>query len=163
MSAGAASGLVRPVEDKRAFLALMNERWGSHRMVIGLNAYDCAEIDLLGLFAEDGTQRALASWTSEGDTALLCALISLAPGTSAAHELLVAVMAAARAKGAVKLRAMVTNDNIPGLVFYQKQGFRFSALYVEAVDIYRSVIPTIITTGYMDIPVRDALELEIEL
>jgi hypothetical protein len=163
MSAGEPLDLVRPVADKRAFLALMNERWGSHRMMIGLNTYDCSEIDLLGLFDESGATLALASWTSEGETALLCALISLAPGTSAAADLLGAVKVAARTSGALKLRAMVTNDNIPGLIFYQKQGFRFSALYVEAIEIYRSLIPTIITTGHLDIPVRDALELEITL
>ena len=107
MSAGEPLDLVRPVADKRAFLALMNERWGSHRMMIGLNTYDCSEIDLLGLFDESGATLALASWTSEGETALLCALISLAPGTSAAADLLGAVKVAARTSGALKLRAMV--------------------------------------------------------
>jgi GNAT superfamily N-acetyltransferase len=163
MSAGEPLPLVRPVSDKRAFLALMMERWGSHRMMIGLNTYDCAEIDLLGLHDTEGMTLALASWTSEGDRALLCALLSLAPGTGAARDLLSAVKAAAKVRGAVTLRAMVTNDNMPGLIFYQKQGFRFSGLYVEAIDIYRSMIPTIVATGYRDIPVRDALELEIVL
>ena len=35
--------------------------------------------------------------------------------------------------------------------------------YIEAIDAYRSVIPTIIRTGHEGIPVRDALELEIAL
>ena len=163
MSAGAPPFIIRPVEDKHDFLALMMANWGSHRMMIGLNTYDCAEIDLLGLQDDQGATLALASWTTDGDTALLCALLSLNPGKGIAVELLEAVKAAARARGAVRLRAMVTNDNIPGLTFYQRHGFRFSGLYVEAIDVYRSVIPTIVRTGYMDIPVRDALELEIAL
>jgi ribosomal protein S18 acetylase RimI-like enzyme len=77
--------------------------------------------------------------------------------------MLEAVKAAARAAGARKLRAMLTNDNMPALVFYQKHGFRFSGLYIEAIDAYRAMVPTIIKTGYQDIPVHDALELEIEL
>ncbi|MDR6869689.1 GNAT superfamily N-acetyltransferase [Bosea sp. BE125] len=157
------AGIIRDVEDKRAFLALMMASWGSHSMMIGVHVYDCAELDLLGVFAPDGEAMAYASWTMRGDVALLCALHSVAPGQGAAIQLLDAVKAAAKAKGAVKLRAMLTNDNLPGLVFYQKCGFRFSGLYVEAIDAYRSVVPTIIKTGYQGLPVRDALELEIEL
>jgi GNAT superfamily N-acetyltransferase len=154
---------VRKVEDKSAFLALMMASWGSHSMMIGLHVYDCAELDLLGVFAPSGEAMAYASWTMRGDIALLCALHSVAPGQGAAIQLLEAVKAAAKARGAVKLRAMLTNDNMPGLAFYQKFGFRFSGLYLEAIDSFRSVIPTIIQTGHMDIPVRDALELEIAL
>jgi GNAT superfamily N-acetyltransferase len=157
------AGIIRDAEDKSAFLALMMASWGSHSMMIGLHVYDCAELDLLGVFAPDGEAMAYASWTVRGDVALLCALHSVAPGQGAAIQLLDAVKAAAKARGAVKLRAMLTNDNLPGLVFYQKCGFRFSGLYIEAIDAYRSVIPTIIKTGYQDLPVRDALELEIEL
>ncbi|WP_332687262.1 GNAT family N-acetyltransferase [Bosea sp. (in: a-proteobacteria)] len=155
--------LVREVEDKSAFLALMMRHWGSHRMMIGLRTYDCAEIPLLGLFSAAGEPLALASWASEGDTAVLCALHALKPGEGAAERLLEAVKTAAKARGAVRLRAMLTNDNMPGLAFYQKHGFRFSGLYLEAIDAYRSVIPTIIRTGHEGIPVRDALELEIAL
>lgn len=155
--------LVREVEDKSAFLALMMRHWGSHRMMIGLKTYDCSEIPLLGLFSASGETLALASWAADGDTAVLCALHALTPGQGAAERLLAAVKTAAKAGGAVRLRAMLTNDNMPGLAFYQKHGFRFSGLYIEAIDAYRSVIPTIIRTGYQDIPVRDALELEITL
>lgn len=155
--------LLREIEDKSAFLRLMMPHWGSHRMMIGLKTYDCAEIPLLGLFSPSGEPLVMASWASDGDVAVLCALHSLAPGQGAAMRLLEAVKVAARARGALKLRAMLTNDNMPGLAFYQKLGFRFSGLYIEAIDAYRSVIPTIIRTGYEGIPVRDALELEIEL
>ena len=155
--------LVREIEDKSAFLALMMQHWGSHRMMIGLKTYDCAEIPLLGLFTPAGEALALASWAPDGDIAVLCALHALKPGEGAAERLLDAVKAAAKARGAVRLRAMLTNDNMPGLAFYQKLGFRFSGLYVEAIDAYRSVIPTIIKTGYQGLPVRDALELEIAL
>lgn len=163
MKAKAPPPFIREVADKRAFLALMLASWGSHRMTIGLNVYDCAELDLLGAFAPAGEALAYASWTLRDDSALLCALHAIAPGQGAAIQLLEAVKAAARARGAVKLRAMLTNDNVPGLTFYQRHGFRFSGLYIEAIDNFRSVIPTIIATGYMGIPVRDALELEIAL
>ena len=155
--------LVREVEDKSAFLALMMRHWGSHRMMIGLKTYDCAEIPLLGLFSAAGEPLALASWSPDGDTAVLCALHALKPGEGAAERLLEAVKTAAKARGAVRLRAMLTNDNMPGMTFYQRRGFRLSGLYLEAIDHYRSVEPDIIKTGYKDIPIHDAIELEIAL
>jgi GNAT superfamily N-acetyltransferase len=157
------ASIIRELDDKSELLALMMAQWGSHKMMIGLHTYDCAEIDALGLFSPEGETLALASWAMRGDAGILCALHALKPGQGVAVQLLEAVKAAARARGARWLRAMLTNDNMPGLAFYQKCGFRFSGLYIEAIDHYRSVIPTIITTGHLGIPVRDALELEIAL
>ena len=154
---------LRVVTDKTELCRIMLASWGSHSMMIDLHVYDVAEIDALGLFEPSGKTAALASWTVRGDSAYLCALHSLKPGEGVAIRMLDAVIYAARKAGAKKLKAMLTNDNMPGLAFYQKLGFRFSGLYVEAIDAYRSVIPTIIKTGYQDIPVRDALELEIAL
>lgn len=154
---------IKAVEDKSAFLALMLASWGSHSMMIDLTIYDCAELDLLGIAGPDGAFMAYASWTNHDDVALLCALHSVAPGQGAAIQLLEGVKAAARARGAVRLKAMLTNDNMPGMIFYQKCGFRFSRLHMEAIDHFRSVVPTIVRTGYMDIPIHDALELEIAL
>lgn len=161
MSAGGLT--IKAVEDKSAFLALMLASWGSHSMMIDFTVYDCAELYLLGIAGQDGAFMAYASWTMHDDVALLCALHSVAPGQGAAVQLLEGVKAAARARGAIKLKAMLTNDNMPGMTFYQKCGFRFSRLHMEAIDHFRSVVPTIVRTGYMDIEIHDALELEIAL
>ncbi|MBD3848714.1 GNAT superfamily N-acetyltransferase [Bosea sp. OAE752] len=154
---------LRVVTDKGELLKIMMVAWGSHRMMIDLHVYDVAEIDALGLYEPNGRTAALASWTIRGETAYLCALHSLRPGEGVAIQMLDAVIAAARAAGAKRLKAMLTNDNMPGLVFYQRRGFRLSGLYLDAIDAYRSVVPTIIKTGYKDIPIHDAIELEIAL
>ncbi len=154
---------LRAVADKGELLKIMMAAWGSHRMMIDLHVYDVAEIDALGLYEPDGRTAALASWTIRGETACLCALHSLRPGEGVAVRMLDSVIAAAREAGATRLKAMVTNDNMPGLTFYQRRGFRLSGLYPEAIDAYRSVVPTIIKTGYKNIPVHDAIELEILL
>ena len=154
---------LRVVTDKTELCRIMLASWGSHSMMIDLHVYDVAEIDALGLFESSGATAALASWTARGDTAYLCALHSLRPGEGVAVRMLDAVIEAARTTGAKKLKAMLTNDNMPGMTFYQRRGFRLSGLYLEAIDAYRSVVPTIIKTGYRDIPIHDALELEIAL
>lgn len=155
--------ILRVVEDKSELLGLMLRAWGSYKMMIDLHTYDVSEIDALGLYSPEGETAALASWTLRDDTAYLCALHSLRPGEGVAIRMLDEVKRAAKAAGASRLKAMLTNDNMPGLTFYQRQGFRLSGLYLEAIDAYRSVIPTIIKSGYRDIPVHDALELEIVL
>ncbi|TCR70228.1 GNAT family N-acetyltransferase [Bosea sp. BK604] len=154
---------LRVVTDKSQLLAVMMRAWGSYKMMIGLHTYDVSEIDALGLYTPEGETAALASWTLREGTAYLCALHSFRPGEGVAIRMLDEVRRAAKAAGASRLKAMLTNDNMPGLTFYQRQGFRLSGLYLEAIDTYRSVIPTIIKTGYRDIPVHDALELEITL
>lgn len=154
---------LRVVTDKTELCRIMLASWGSHSMMIDLHVYDVAEIDALGLFDGSGKTAALASWTLRGDSAYLCALHSLKPGEGVAIQMLDAVIFAARKAGARKLKAMLTNDNMPGMTFYQRRGFRLSGLYLEAIDHYRSVEPDIIKTGYKDIPIHDAIELEIAL
>ena len=154
---------LRVVTDKTELCRIMLARWGSQSMMIDLHVYDVAEIDALGLYEPSGRTAALASWTMRGDIAYLCALHSLKPGEGVALQMLDAVMNTARAAGATKLKAMLTNDNMPGMTFYQRCGFRLSGLYLEAIDHYRSVVPDIIKTGYKDIPIHDAIELEIAL
>ena len=154
---------LRVVTDKTELCRIMLASWGSHSMMIDLHVYDVAEIDALGLFDLSGRTAALASWTMRGDSAYLCALHSLKPGEGVAIRMLDAVIFAARKAGAKRLKAMLTNDNMPGMTFYQRRGFRLSGLYLEAIDHYRSVEPDIIKTGYKDIPIHDAIELEIAL
>ena len=119
---------LRVVADKGELLKIMMAAWGSHRMMIDLHVYDVAEIDALGLYEPSGRTAALASWTKRGETAYLCALHSLRPGEGVAIRMLDAVIDAARAAGALRLKAMLTNDNMPGLTFYQRRGFRLSGL-----------------------------------
>lgn len=154
---------LRVVTDKTELCRIMLASWGSHSMMIDLHVYDVAEIDAVGLFEPSGKTAALASWTVRGDSAYLCALHSLKPGEGVAIQMLDAVIFAARKAGAKRLKAMLTNDNMPGMTFYQRRGFRLSGLYLEAIDHYRSVEPNIIRTGYKDIPIHDAIELEIAL
>ena len=85
------------------------------------------------------------------------------PGADAGALGFEAVMSAARAKSTTTLKAMTTNDNMPALAFYQKSGFGVSRLHLEAIDHFRSVVPTIARTGHMDIEIHDAIELEIAL
>lgn len=150
----------RVVDDKAAIADFMTRHWGSPRMLVGMHTYDVTEIEAHGLFDATGELLAFASWKLRERTIVLCALHALKEGNRFATFMLNEIKMLARQLGARSIRSMVTNDNMPALVFYQKNGFRFATLYVGAVDAYRPVMPGMITHGHLGLPIHDALELE---
>ena len=80
------------------------------------------------------------------------------------RRLLDAVAATARAAGAERLVVMTTNDNLVALRFYQRAGFRLAELRPGAVDEARAALkPSIPETGNDGIPLRDEIDLVLEL
>jgi ribosomal protein S18 acetylase RimI-like enzyme len=63
---------------------------------------------------------------------------------------------------AARLRVTTTNDNTRALRFYQRAGFRLTALHPGAVDEARKIKP-IPALGHDGIPIRDELDLAMEL
>jgi len=79
-----------------------------------------------------------------------------------------ALIAAARTlaedRGCRRLWLVTTNDNVDALRFYQGRGFRLATIRPGAVDEARRTLkPEIPQTGAYGIPLRDELELELEL
>jgi ribosomal protein S18 acetylase RimI-like enzyme len=54
-------------------------------------------------------------------------------------------------------------DNLRALGFYQRRGFRLIALYPNALEASRRLKPQISMKAANGIPIRDELELELEL
>jgi ribosomal protein S18 acetylase RimI-like enzyme len=71
-----------------------------------------------------------------------------------------AVKEKAKAAGCERLWLITTNDNAAALRFWQKRGFRLSAIYPNAVEELRRLKPEIPLTGNDGIPIRDEMELE---
>ena len=66
--------------------------------------------------------------------------------------------------GCTRLWLVTTNDNVDALRFYQRRGFRLARLRAGAVDESRATLkPEIPTSGSYGIPLRDELELEMDL
>ena len=61
------------------------------------------------------------------------------------------------------LRLTTTNDNVDALRFYQRRGFRLQALRSGAIDAARAQKPTISEVGEHGIPIRDELDLTLDL
>ncbi len=70
---------------------------------------------------------------------------------------------AARAQGCQRVFLVTTNDNLNALGFYQKRGFELVAVHRGAVNESRKIKPSIPLVGMNGIPLRDEIELEINL
>jgi GNAT superfamily N-acetyltransferase len=96
-----------------------------------------------------------------------CELLTLYAGTRFAgvgSALLAAVRDVARTASCTRLWVVTTNDNVDALRFYQRRGFRLARLRPGAVDESRRTLkPEISMTGAHGIPLRDELELEMDI
>lgn len=80
------------------------------------------------------------------------------------RALLDAAVDALRARGLRRAWLVTTNDNLAALALYQKAGYRLVALRPGAVDETRQKLKSSIPEfGERGIPLRDELELELEL
>jgi GNAT superfamily N-acetyltransferase len=118
------------------------------------------------LLAEDGdgTLLGVATWIAGADEIELLTLHAARRWLGVGTALLEAVAAIGRARGCRRLWLVTTNDNVDALRFYQRRGLRLRALRAGAVDEARRTIkPAIPEIGNHGIPIRDELELAVEL
>ena len=116
----------------------------------------------------DGRPVGLVSWSVEkaADAAEVRALAVAdeVHGRGIGRALLDAAGDALRAAGVRRAWLVTTNDNLAALALYQKAGWRLSALRPGAIDATRRTLkPAISETGQHGIPLRDELELELQL
>lgn len=104
----------------------------------------------------------LATYIAEDEIAELVTLDALRAGAGVGDGCSMP-SAAVRGSGARRLRVMTTNDNLAALRLYQQAGFRLVELRPDAVDGSRTHKPSIPVTGADGIPIRDELDLVLDL
>ncbi len=95
-----------------------------------------------------------------------CEVVTLSAsvdGAGAGSRLLEAAEDAARARGCRRIFLTTTNDNLRALGFYQRRGWRMSALLRGMMDRYRAAGKPVPVIGNNGLAVRDEIELELEL
>jgi GNAT superfamily N-acetyltransferase len=122
-------------------------------------------LELPGLVAElDGEPAGLLTYRIDERGCEIVTIHSAPEGAGAGSALLAAVTEEALAAGCRRLWVMTTNDNLRALRFYQRRGFRLAALRSGAVDEARRTLkPEISEIGDDGIPIRDELDLEMDL
>jgi GNAT superfamily N-acetyltransferase len=98
-----------------------------------------------------------------GEQCEIISLNSLLEGKGAGSALINAVKKMAIKARCQRLWLITTNDNTAALRFWQKRGFKLSAVHRNAVEKSRQLKPEIPLTGNDGIPIRDEIELEMML
>jgi len=156
--------LVRPIEasDRHWVASFVKSHWGSEIVVAKGRILRPAELDCFATFKGKGPV-GLLTYRIEGRDCEIVTIDSTAHGEGIGTALIDAVNKRAKAKGCTRLWLITTNDNLNALGFYQKRGFQIIAIHPNAVDEARKLKPQISLKAANGIPIRDELELELEL
>jgi len=112
----------------------------------------------------DGVRQGLLTYHIDGDQGEIVSLDALIQGQGIGTALIDAVRRAAAAAGCRRLWVITTNDNTPAMRFYQRCGFAMAAVHRRAVaEVSRRLKPRIPALGLDGIPIRDEVEIEIDL
>lgn len=136
--------------------------WGSKIVIAHGELYTPAELN--GFIAEiSGEKVGLITYNIKDGACEIVTLNALKPGLGIGNALVRHTAQFAKKQGCSKLRLITTNDNSHALRFYQKLGFCLSALRPGVIAEYRMIKPEIPLLGADNIPIRDEIELEMDL
>lgn len=147
-------------DEKRWLKNLWVSEWGGDRMVSRGHVYKLS--DLKSLIAKVGDEFAGATTYRLADDAG-CELMTINVtnrGCGIGTKLLTAVEQEAHAAGCRRVWLITSNDNLDALRFYQKRGYRITAVHSGAIDQARRIKPSIPLVGDHGIEIHDEIELE---
>ncbi|WP_103105650.1 GNAT family N-acetyltransferase [Brevibacillus reuszeri] len=133
--------------------------WGSPKMVISSGVFQCDELEGYAVHEDDGTITGYISYVIDGDTCEIISLDSLVEQKGIGTALVQKAEEAAKQAGCSQMKLVTTNDNLHALGFYQRRGYQFSELYINAVDKARRIKPEIPLVADNGIPIRDEILL----
>ncbi|MFT4414347.1 GNAT family N-acetyltransferase [Fredinandcohnia humi] len=136
------------------------KHWGSPKMVISSGVYDCSKLEGFIVLNEENNIAGLITYVIKDNECEIISLDSVEEGKGIGTALLKAVEDVAKENNCKVLKLITTNDNLLALRFYQKRGYYFSKLLLNAVEKARRVKPEIPLIGNDGIPIRDEILLE---
>lgn len=140
------------------------EHWGGEEMITRGNVYRPEHLEGFVVEEEDrAVWIGLLTFFIKDGECEVTSLDSLREGQGIGSKLIEQAIEEARARKCKRLFLITTNDNLTALGFYQKRGFEIVTVYRGAVNKSRKIKPSIPLVGYHNIPLRDEIELEIQL
>jgi GNAT superfamily N-acetyltransferase len=143
--------------ERAAAVARLAERWGDP-VIARSQAF---AIDSCEIFIAGDTAGLAAVSCRDKPIAELVAINAFTSFQGVGSALLRAIVSSL--DGFSVLRLTTTNDNLDALRFYQRRGFRLMALRPGAMDATRVQKPSVPLTGRYGIPIRDELDLCLDL
>ncbi len=148
--------------DRSWIKPLLRQYWGSSRVVSRGRLH---QVEMLPGFlaAQQRRNTGLITYRIEGNQCEIITLNSLVERRGAGKALVEAVRKVAREAGCKRLWVITTNDNTEAIHFYQKRGFTLVQVYRNAIAASRRLKPEIPLVADNGIPIRDEIELEMEI
>jgi GNAT superfamily N-acetyltransferase len=147
----------------RDWIGRFLEEESARRVARGGELVDSFDHPMLIAETDDGPA-AVLTYIVRGDACEILTLHATRQWRGAGTALIARVRSLAEEAGCHRLWLVTTNDNVDALRFYQRRGFRLVAVRPGAVDdARRRLKPEISEIGAYGIPLRDELELELEL
>ncbi len=156
--------LTRPIQasDRSWIASFVKSRWSSDIVIGKGRVLRPAELDGFVAFKRKNPV-GLLTYRIESPDCEIVTIDSTSEREGIGTALINAVREAAKAKGCRRVWLITTNDNLNALGFYQRRGFRLVALYPNALEASRKLKPQIPMKAANGIPIRDELELDLEL
>lgn len=141
---------------------VVSEHFSSARVVSRGVLHEVASLP--GLVAERaGSRVGLLQYSVDADQCEVVVLIAAARRQGVGRALLDAIQPVALAAGCRRLWLVTTNNNRPGLAFYQAAGWRQVAVHRGAVRAARRLKPEIAEMDAEGTPIEDEIEFELTL
>jgi len=143
----------------RKFIA---EHWGAEEMVAHGEVTKPAKLPGFACMLHNDVIGLVTYKITDAECEII-SLDSLRPQNGIGTALIEAVKQAAGEMKCTKLWLVTTNDNLLALGFYQRRGFKITAIHPNAVDEARKLKPSIPLIGLEGIPLTDEIVLEMNL
>ena len=147
-------------EDQPWIERILKERWGGVRVIVHDETFDAHLLPALVAGEREGLATFRIQQTNQAKVAELVTLDAVKAGQGVGTTLIDALVSKLQAERVTVLRVTTTNDKLNALRFYQRRGFRITAVRPGAVDKARRLKPSISLIGEYGIPIRDEIELE---
>jgi GNAT superfamily N-acetyltransferase len=146
-------------EDYTAISSIVEKTWHTTSIITRGKLYHISSLE--GFLAEDasGIIGVLLYRIADSECEIIL-LQSLKENLGVGTGLLKEVITHAKKEGCKRIWLITTNDNTSAMHFYQRRGFIFAAIHINAMQISRQMKPQIPLTGIDGIPLRDEIEME---
>lgn len=153
---------IRPMTDRHALEEMLRLRWSDGTIFVRGRLLNPQDVEAFGAYI-DNRLHGVVTWRVEDGTLYMLTLNNITDRRGVGGVLMDTMVDMGRKKGFPFMRALLTNDNVAGLRFYQRRGFRIVAAHPGVIDMMRQLKPSIPPMGMHGIPLRDEIELEIVL
>lgn len=149
-------------KDRKNIKQFLEERWFSSQICVREEIIDADKLDGYVVY-ENQKIVGLVTYRIYKNVCEIISLDSVIENKGIGTILIEKVKEKAINSACQRLILITTNDNLKGLGFYQKRGFRLSKIYKDSMDNVRKIKPEVPEIGENNIPLKDEIELEIKL